>query len=104
MLQLKEAEQVPIETIDWNTVTYLIMARAFAGMLPMFFGLLVFIAVFSMDFKAKTMQVAIGTGLSRAEVVLAKTVEVFVITVAGIFLFGVVELSAGGGDPCQHHQ
>lgn len=81
--------------INWNAVTYLVTASAFAGMLPIFFGLLVFIAVFSADFKTKTMQVAIGTGLSRAEVVLSKAVEVFVITIAGIFLIGVVVLSAG---------
>ena len=81
--------------INWNAVTYLVTASAFAGMLPIFFGLLVFIAVFSADFKAKTMQVAIGTGLSRAEVVLSKAVEVFVITIAGIVLIGVVVLLAG---------
>ena len=81
--------------INWNAVTYLVTASAFAGMLPIFFGLLVFIAVFSADFKTKTMQVAIGTGLSRAEVVLSKAVEVFVITIAGIFLIGVVVLLAG---------
>ena len=81
--------------INWNAVTYLVTASAFAGMLPIFFGLLVFIAVFSADFKAKTMQVAIGTGLSRAEVVLSKAVEVFVITIAGIVLIGVAVLLAG---------
>lgn len=81
--------------INWNAVTYLVTASAFAGMLPIFFGLLVFIAVFSADFKTKTMQMAIGTGLSRAEVVLSKAVEVFVITIAGIFLIGVVVLLAG---------
>ena len=81
--------------INWNAVTYLVTASAFAGMLPIFFGLLVFIAVFSVDFNTKTMQVAIGTGLSRAEVVLSKAVEVFVITIAGIFLIGVIVLLAG---------
>lgn len=80
---------------NWNAVIYLVTASAFAGMLPIFFGLLVFIAVFSADFKTKTMQVAIGTGLSRAEVVLSKAVEVFVITIAGIVLIGVVVLLAG---------
>ena len=80
---------------NWNAVIYLVTASAFAGMLPIFLGLLVFIAVFSVDFKTKTMQVAIGTGLSRAEVVLSKAVEVFVITIAGIVLIGVVVLLAG---------
>ena len=80
---------------NWNIVTYMVTAMDFVGMLPIFFGLLVFIAVFSVDFKAKTMQVAIGTGLSRAEVVLSKAVEVFVITIAGIVLIGVAVLLAG---------
>lgn len=71
----------------WNAITFQVSVSGFTSTLPIFFGLLVFIAVFSVDIKAKTMQVAIGTGLSRAEVVLSKFAEVCIVTVAGIFMF-----------------
>ncbi len=44
------------------------------------FGLIELVSVFSADFKAKTMQIAIGTGVLRRHVVLAKMIEFAVLT------------------------
>lgn len=49
--------------------------------LPIFVGLFEMIAVFSEDFKVKTMQVAIGLGVSRNKVVLCKLLEVAILLV-----------------------
>ena len=53
------------------------------------FGLVEFIFVFNDDFKAKTMQVAIGTGISRKRVVIGKWAEVTLLCVLD-FLVAVV--------------
>lgn len=64
------------------------------------FGLVEIMSVFSDDFRAKTMQVAIGLGISRPQVVLAKSIEyavlnlvdeliVAVLVIAGSFSIGI---------------
>ena len=53
-------------TMDWVTI---------------FVGLFEMIAVFSEDFKVKTMQVAIGLGVSRNKIVICKLVEVAILLV-----------------------
>lgn len=50
------------------------------------FGLLEYIFVYSDDLKAKTMQIAIGTGISRRRVVLAKWIETAVLCILDILM------------------
>ncbi len=58
-----------------NEETYMGTASMIAGTLPIYFGTIVFFAVFSDDAKARTMQVAIGRGLTRKKVIYAKIIE-----------------------------
>lgn len=46
------------------------------------FGLVEIVSVFSADFKAKTMQIAIGTGVARRHIVLAKLLEFVILVLA----------------------
>ena len=65
-------------TVDgnWNAVSYLSAISFPLSFMAMFLGLFDILAVFSEDFKAKTMQVAIGRGVSRTQVVLTKLLDV----------------------------
>ncbi len=59
-------------------------------------GLIEYIFVFGDDFKAKTMQIAIGTGVKRRHVILAKWLEVIVLcTVDYVILFGIILMTCG---------
>lgn len=63
--------------------------------LPVFVGLFELIAVFSEDFKVKTMQVAIGRGISRNKVVLCKLSEVIFMLVLDSIVFLLLTFGVG---------
>ena len=70
------------------------------------FGLIEYIYVFVEDFKARTMQIAIGTGISRPQVVLTKWLELgvlcivdYIILIAIIFIAGGINGISFAGDP-----
>lgn len=60
-----------------------------------FFGVVEIMAVFADDFRAKTMQVAIGLGVPRRHVVLAKAIEYAVLILLDTFVMGVTTIIAG---------
>ena len=64
---------------NWNSVFYLLGGELFLQVMPVVVGLLDLSAVYGDDFRAKTMQVAIGSGLSRTRIVCAKLIEMAVI-------------------------
>jgi ABC-type transport system involved in multi-copper enzyme maturation permease subunit len=57
------------------------MADIIAGTLTIYFGIVVFFAVFSADTRTRTMQIAIGSGLSRSQVVWSKELEGLILAV-----------------------
>lgn len=65
------------------------------------FGMVEIMSVFSDDFRAKTMQVAIGLGVSRRHVVLAKTIEyallnlVDMLVLSGMLMGGTAAVGIG---------
>ena len=70
------------------------------------FGLIEYIYVFAEDFKAKTMQIAIGTGISRRKVVMTKWFECgflcvvdYAVLIALIFAAGGINGISFAGDP-----
>ena len=70
------------------------------------FGILEMFSVFADDFRAKTMQIAIGGGVSRPCIVLAKLLE-FVALALGDLAFlalGMIVCSAATGNPLQGAQ
>ncbi|MGX7107934.1 hypothetical protein [Facklamia miroungae] len=67
------------------------------GWFPLFCGLVLFLAVYYDDFKAKTMQIAIGFGISRNKVVLSKIISIFILVglmmaVICLFLIGIPQV------------
>lgn len=80
---------------NWNTVFYLLYGELFLQVMPLVVGLLDLSVVYGDDFKAKTMQVAIGSGLSRTRVILAKLTEMAVILFLDLLEFVVVFLVLG---------
>lgn len=56
---------------------------------PAVIGLIAFITAFSYDFKAKTMQVAIGLGISRLKVIVAKLIQIALVAITDMILFGI---------------
>ena len=57
-------------------------------------GLVEFVFVYGDDFKAKTMQIAIGTGISRRRVILTKWAEVAVLMLVDTLVMAVVVVIA----------
>ncbi len=66
-----------------------------------FIGVSIFSAVFADDFRSKTMQVAIGRGLSREQVILAKELELLLLTLlyTVIMVIGVAVTAGILGSP-----
>lgn len=71
---------------SWNSVLYMDRLMFGVQMAGVACGILEFIAVFSEDFKAKTMQIAIGSGMQRRHVIVVKFVD-FVLALIGDYLF-----------------
>lgn len=64
----------------------------FLGFFPLVVGLAIFLSIYYDDFKSKSMQVAIGYGISRYQIVLCKLIESLVLSFACIMIMGVVVL------------
>ena len=71
-----------------DSVNFVIMTESFIGGMPLMIGTIELIAVFSDDFKAKTMQVAIGIGIPRYKVVLGKFYETMIVVLSDAVLLG----------------
>ena len=62
--------------------------------IPFLVGIPVFQAVFTDDFKSRTMQTAIGRGISRSRLVLSRFLEACMLIVEAMAIFSVVTLIA----------
>lgn len=79
----------------WTSVTFTLTVEKYIAFLPLLLGLIELLAVFADDFKAKTMQVAIGIGIPRRQVVLSKFLETAVLALTDLILFTAVCFIAG---------
>ncbi len=73
---------------SWNSVTFLAAAASGISMAMIALGLVEFGAVFSDDLKAKSIQAAIGMGISRKKVVLTKYLEIGTIALLDLVCLG----------------
>lgn len=73
-----------------SEAAYIDFAGMVAGALPAYLGVIVFFAVFSDDTKTRTMQVAIGRGLTRTKVLSAKVLEGLTLTVVYFAITGLI--------------
>ncbi|MFM1602560.1 hypothetical protein ABGF26_05430 [Helcococcus ovis] len=64
----------------YKTDTLIEDIRNFSSWFPFIVGLPIFLSVFADDLNAKTMQVAIGFGISRNKVILSKLIETVVLS------------------------
>ena len=71
-----------------DSVNFVIQAESYIGAMPLLIGIIELIAIFSDDFKAKTMQVAIGMGIPRYKVVLSKFYEMMIVVLMDAALLG----------------
>ena len=71
-------EKIPLDPTMTYMSTTVLMIGAVA---PLLLGLPIFLAVFSDDFRSHAMQMAIGTGLSRTRLILARFIEVILLTI-----------------------
>lgn len=91
---------------EYNGVNMASMSHTLFTVLTFVLGTVEFLTIFAADFKAKTMQIAIGLGISRPNVVLAKLIEyaVLVLTDAVILALLFVVGSACCGITIQGDQ
>ena len=80
---------------SWNSV--FLMERILRGfsMTAICYGILEFLSVFADDFRAKTMQVAIGAGMKRRHVILTKWLDGILLVMGDLFLTVIVGLVMG---------
>lgn len=78
-----------------NGIGFMSHIPALITVVGAFFGVVEIMAVFADDFRAKTMQVAIGLGVSRRHVVLAKAIEYAVLILLDTFVLGVTVIVNG---------
>ncbi len=70
--------------VTWNSVAFIASYDVVFGIAGIAVCLLEFLFVYASDFKARIMQVAIGRGLSRPQVVLSKFIEVAIMDVISL--------------------
>ena len=68
---------------------YAAKITSFLSFFPLAVGLFVFMAVYADDFKCRSMQVAIGYGISRRRIVLGKLVESMLLLLCAAAVMGV---------------
>jgi hypothetical protein len=68
----------------------------YIGVLSFAVGLTELLAVFGDDFRAKSMQAAIGIGISRPQVVVSKLLEMMLMSAIDLVFFGVVAVALVG--------
>ena len=94
---------LPNSTSQITSVSLVASACGFLDWLFVFIGLFEMIAVFSEDFKVKTMQVAIGLGVTRTQVIFCKLLEVMCLVVLDCIVIMLIvlgmALSLGTGMP-----
>lgn len=75
---------------DFDSVSFILSFGTFIKVMPLAIGIVELVSIFSADFKAKTMQAAIGSGISRRHVVLSKLIEVMVVILVDVLLLAAV--------------
>lgn len=86
---------IPNLNVQVNSVVLAAQAASTVKNIISFFGLFELIAIFGEDFKAKSIQAAVGLGLSRAKVVLSKIIELIIKLMVDCVILVAVTLGVG---------
>ncbi len=81
--------------LTWNTVAFIGTFEGSFGVAGLFVCLVEFLFVYASDFKAGIMQAAIGRGMSRAQVVLAKYLEIAIVNAMSLGVLWLLILGFG---------
>lgn len=84
------------ESGEFDSVAFVMTFGTFASVMPLAIGIVELVSIFSADFKAKTMQSAIGNGISRRHVVLSKLLEVIAILLIDMLLLAAIGFLMSG--------
>ena len=88
---------VSISRADVEIAPLMILCEHYViGFLPLVIGTIEMAVILGDDFRAKTMQQAIGRGVSRTRVVLTKLLDLTVLMLIDIVVFGAVIFAANG--------
>lgn len=82
-------------TAVWNSVTFITTFTTCFSVVGILIGMTEFLFVYASDFKAKVMQMAIGRGLSRPKVVLAKFLEAGIMNIMSLVILCIITLIFG---------
>ena len=80
---------------EWSSFAYIAAIKAMIKPLSLMIGVIELFFVFGDDLKAKTLQAAIGTGLSRTGLVLGKYLEIALLALLDVILYAVFILAFG---------
>ena len=73
---------------------YVAKVTSFLSFFPLIIGVFVFMSVYADDFKCRSMQVAIGFGMPRSRIILAKLLESALLLLGAAVAVGVLVLCA----------
>ena len=73
---------------------YVAKVTSFLSFFPLVIGVFVFLSVYADDFKCRSMQVAIGFGMPRSQIILAKLLESALLLLGAAVAVGVLVLCA----------
>ena len=73
---------------------YVAKATSFLSFFPLIIGVFVFLSVYADDFKCRSMQVAIGYGMPRGRIILAKLLESAILLLGTAVIMGILVLCA----------
>lgn len=86
---------ISLNHVVWNSVNYTASVTSMLELMSLILGFFEMIYIFSDDFKAKSMQVAIGGGVTRLQVVLTKFFEVVLLVFVDMLILFVCSLLFG---------
>ncbi len=78
-----------------DSVVFMSTFGQYMDIIPIVVGITELVSIFSSDFKAKTMQVAIGIGIPRRRIVLSKLLEVIIIILIDTLIIGIISVGTG---------
>lgn len=68
-------------TPNYTSAAYVNDVQTMIGLYPLLVGIAIFISTFYDDFKAKTVQAALGLGISKTQVIFSKLIEVVILAI-----------------------
>ena len=82
---------------NWNSVAMVSWMDQFTAIMLIMLGVIEIFAVYGDDFKAKSMQVAIGVGISRKKIVFSKMMEMVILVLVDIVVGVLIMIAFGCG-------